>query len=50
MVLGNGGQALIKKKFNTIMVSSYQKMAPSQVWLPMADGEDEADEFSFICY
>src|SRR6185312_15583282 len=49
MMLRNSCQALVEKEFETEVISPYHKMAPPEVRSPMANSENQTDEFPFIC-
>jgi hypothetical protein len=48
LVLGNGGQALIQQKFQTIMVSFNYEGSPLKVWALVAHNVDEPDQFPLV--
>jgi len=48
LMLGNCGQALVKQKFKTVMISTDQKVTPPQIRSPMMNGLHQPDEFALI--
>lgn len=47
-VLWDRHQALVEEEFEAIVVRSHQEASAPEVWAPMADGVDEADELLFV--
>ena len=41
LMLRNSGQALVKQKFETVVVSTNQEVVPPQVWTPMMNCLDK---------
>ena len=48
MVLWNCHEVLIEEGLEAIVARSHQKMAALELWSPMVDGVDEADQPLFV--
>jgi len=48
MVLWDHSQALVEEELEVVVIRLHQEVAAPEVWAPVADGDDEADELAFV--
>lgn len=49
-MLRDRGQALVYQEFQAEMISTYQKLAPLEIWSPVANSQNQIDQFPLISH